>query len=59
MYKPITIPDENNRLITFSLYFNQYSNRQRIEVKNVCIIDINKEHDHRYDIKAFFYKKSI
>ena len=57
MYYSVTIPDDNGRLITFGLYFNQYREKQRIEVKDVCIIDITKEHDHRYDLKAFFYKK--
>ena len=57
MYYSINIPDEENRLWTFSLSFSEYYKTKRIEVKNVCIIDIYKAHDHRYDLKAFFYKK--
>lgn len=57
MYYSINIPDEENCVWTFSLGFNEYNRSKRIEVKNVCIIDVYKIHDHRYDLKAFFYKK--
>ena len=57
MYYPINILDEENRSWFFSLSFSEYRKNERIEVKNVCIIDIYKAHDHRYDLKAFFYKK--
>ena len=53
----ITIPQENGWNKTFYLYFSEYRMSQRIEVENVCIIDVFKAHDHRYDLKAFFYKK--
>lgn len=33
-----------------------YDNCKRMDVKNVCIIDIFKYHNHRYDIQCFFYK---
>ena len=58
MYYSINIPDEEGRSYwTFSLGFSEYSKCKRIEVKNVCIIDVYKAHDHRYDLRAFFYKK--
>ena len=53
----ISIPQENGWNKIFYLYFSEYSMSQRIEVENVCIIDVYKIHDHRYDLKAFFYKK--
>jgi len=57
MYYQLTIPDENGRNHYFSFNFSGYSTLHRYEVKDVCIIDVNKIHDHRYDFKAFFYKK--
>ena len=57
MYYSINIPNEEGRYETFSLGFCEYRKYKRIEVKNICIIDVYKIHDHRYDLKAFFYKK--
>jgi len=57
MYYDLTIPDEYGINYHFSFNFNGYRTSRRFEVKNVCIIDIFKYHDHRYDFKAFFYKK--
>ena len=57
MYYSLTIPDENGRNLHFSFNFGEYYMSHRYEVKNVCIIDVYKAHDHRYDLKAFFYKK--
>ena len=57
MYYQIGIHDEEGSYWIFSLGFNEYNRSKRIEVKNVCIIDVYKFHDHRYDLKAFFYKK--
>ena len=56
MYYSINIPNEEGTFRTFTLGFNEYHNFKRIEVPNVCIIDVYKSHDHRYDLKAFFYK---
>lgn len=53
----IKIPQENGWNKTFYLYFSEYKKSVRIEDENVCIIDVYKLHDHRYDLKAFFYKK--
>ena len=39
----------------YSLRFSP-NNYKRIDVENVCVIDIFKYHNHRYDIKCFFYK---
>ena len=41
----------------FSLDFYASKKTIRCEVKDVCIIDVYKAHDHRYDLKAFFYEK--
>ena len=39
-----------------SWHFNFMSySPQRIEVPNVCIIDLYKWHNHRYSCNAFFY----
>ena len=57
MYYEINIPDEEGRYWFFSISFNEYRKHKRIEVKNTCIIDLYKFHDHRYDLQAFFYKK--
>ena len=57
MYYNLTIPDENGRKYHFNFNFSEYSMSHRYEVKDVCIIDVYKFHDHRYDLKAFFYKK--
>ena len=57
MYYDLSIPDENGMNYHFSFNFSEYSTSHRYEVKNVCIIDVYKIHDHRYDLKAFFYKK--
>ena len=57
MYYQLIIPDKNGDNNYFSLNFCEYSMSHRYEVKDVCIIDVYKFHDHRYDLKAFFYKK--
>ena len=57
MYYNLTIPDENGNNYHFSFNFSEYSMSHRYEVKNVCIIDVYKLNNHRYDLKAFFYKK--
>ena len=55
MYRDIQILDANGWHHCFTLRF-EFSNYKRIDVENVCVIDIYKYHNHRYDIKAFFYK---
>lgn len=51
----IQIPcEDGSSYWCFSLDFS-YKNYKTIYVKNVCIIDIIKYHNHRYDIKGFFY----
>jgi hypothetical protein len=57
MYYDIKIPKEDGTRIWFSLNFWGIPDSKRIEVPNVCIISIYKAHDHRYDLKAFFYDK--
>ena len=57
MYHPINIPNKDGSFYSFSLSFSEHRKSKRIEVSNVCIIDIYKWHDHRYDFRAFFYTK--
>ena len=59
MYMEFSVPTKHGYRHTF--YLNFYESRQynRYEVKDVCIIDVYKAHDHRYDLKAFFYDKKI
>lgn len=52
--KRIFIKDKNKKYHLFYLDFKD-SQSKRIEVENVCIIDIFKIHNHRYDFKSFFY----
>ena len=51
----LRILDENNVWNCFNLRFTNSRNKF-IRVKNMCVIDIYKSHDHRYDIQCFFYK---
>ena len=46
---------------THCFYLDFYASRRsvRYEVQDVCIIDVYKAHDHRYDLKAFFYEKKF
>ena len=57
MYYSIKIQDKDGISKNYGLNFTQYSPSKHIIVEDVCIINIYKWHDHRYDIKCFFYKK--
>ena len=57
MYYELSIPNKEGRNQHYSLNFWGIPDSKRIEVRDVCIIDIYKLHDHRYDLKAFFYEK--
>ncbi len=57
MHYSLSIKSKEGRNQYFSLNFFGIPDSKRIEVYNVCIIDIYKLHDHRYDLKAFFYEK--
>ena len=57
MKQIIRIPDKEGCLHLFYFNFYQAKRTIRYEVDNVCIIDVWKAHDHRYDLKAFFYDK--
>ena len=52
----LMILGEDNIFHSFLLKYSEYSKSSCIYVKDVCQIDIHKYHDHRYDIKCFFYK---
>ena len=53
----IIIPTKDGKRSYFHLNFWGSPSRRHIEEENVCIIEIYKAHDHRYDLKAFFYDK--
>lgn len=57
MYYALHIPNKDGYNQYFSLNFWGIPDSKRIEVRDICIIDIYKLHDHRYDLKAFFYNK--
>lgn len=57
MHHELSIPDGKGSRWYFSIHFEKYRKAKRIEVPNVCIIDVYKLHDHRYDLKAFFYDR--
>ena len=57
MYYGLRIPNKEGIYYYHSLNLYGYPARENIEVKDVCIIEIYKAHDHRYDLKAFFYDK--
>ena len=57
MYYNFTIPDKDGIKYYFSLKFDKHCTSRRYEVKDICIINVYKAHDHRYDLKAFFYKR--
>ena len=52
--KTLYIRDKNNLTHVYYLSFNT-SIREKIKVDDVCIIYITKFHNHRYDIRCFFY----
>ena len=52
--KNIYIKDKQNVTHVFRLKFC-ISNYKMLEVKDVCVIYLSKFHNHRYDIKCFFY----
>ena len=55
----IKITDKHGIPHYYGLKFTQYRPSIHIIVPDVCIIHIYKWHDHRYDIKCFFYKKQV
>ena len=57
MYYSLRIPDKNGVFHWFPFSFGEGRDSRRYEIEDVCIIDVYKLHDHRYDLKAFFYKK--
>ena len=52
----ISIPTIEGFLKIFYLDFCEYRMSRKFKVDNVCIIEVFKIHDHRYDLKCFFYK---
>ena len=55
MNKTIYIRDNTGYLHYYKINFCT-SNFKKIEVENVCIIYLSKYHNHRYDLKCFFYE---
>ena len=56
MYLDIHIPGAKGFTHCFDLSFRG-AKYKRMEVEDVCVIDVFKFHNHRYDIKCFFYSK--
>ncbi len=52
--KSIYIKDKKGLTHVFYLKFNK-TKFKKIKVDDVCVIYINKYHNHRYDIKCFFF----
>lgn len=52
----LRILGEDNGWHCFLLKYSEHSKYSCIYVKDICQIEIHKYHDHRYDIKCFFYK---
>lgn len=52
--KSIYIKDKKNITHVYYLTF-RISNFKKILVEDICVIYISKYHNHRYDIKCFFY----
>lgn len=52
--KNIYIKDKKGLTHVFYLKF-YISNKIKIKVDNVCVINIYKFHNHRYDLKCFFF----
>ena len=52
----IIIPDKNGHKRYYDLKFNEYIKHRRIDVEDICIIDVTKFNDHNYTLRCFFYK---
>ena len=52
----ILIPTIEGFSKVFYLDFCESRMSRKFKVDNVCIIEVFKFHDHRYDLKSFFYK---
>ena len=57
MNNMIASPDGEGTEQYFRFNFTEFYPHLRIEVENVCIINVHKEHDHYYELRAFFYEK--
>lgn len=62
--REIRIPDKNGVIKCFTFNFcnmpRMYSNIvywDVIKVDEVCVIEVCKLHNHRYDLRAFFYRR--
>ena len=57
MYDYITITNKEGRTVNYHFSFNNYSRSFTVYVPDVVLINAYKLHDHRYDLKCFFYDK--
>ena len=57
MYDYISIPQKDGGIINYHFSFSDYSRSSTVYVPDVVIIKVYKFHDHRYDLKCFFYEK--
>lgn len=55
MKNTIIIPDKEGNKRFYDFRFTKYIKSRRIEVKEVCIIEVYKFSDHNYRLKYFFY----
>ena len=57
MYDYIAIPRKDGTIVNYHFAFTEFSKSASIIVPDVVIIRVYKFHDHRYDLKCFFYEK--
>ena len=57
MYDYISMPHKDGHIVNYHFSFNNYSMSSTIYVPEVVLINVYKFHDHRYDLKCFFYDK--
>lgn len=57
MYDYISITHKDGHIVNYHFSFNDNNRSFTVYVPDVVIIKVYKFHDHRYDLKCFFYDK--
>lgn len=57
MYDYISIPHKDGHIVNYHFSFSDISRSSIIIVPDVVVIRVYKFHDHRYDLRCFFYDK--
>lgn len=57
MYDYITITHKDGRIVNYHFSFSDYNRSFTVYVPDVVLIRVYKFHDHRYDLRCFFYDK--